>query len=241
MERIFGITMMLSLLVSARKNSKFLSKLIFSYLSKTKNLDQTEMLIMISEEDTWNTDLLKFVTGIYGDRIRVFREHYGMGRNGLHRYFNELAAKSTGDWLWYFCDDHDIIMQDYDWFIKSLVDLHQMNPHKIYQIIPRCQNSGSIAHILSRGWFDVAGDLGKHGNIDSYINYVSFWLPEHRIFRPDDYVIIDYTVDPTIMTPEHNKAWINTSLIYHYGASDVVQKWAKEDGERLAKAIEQGL
>ena len=233
--------MMFSLLVSCRKNSKFLAKLIFSYLSKTKNLDQTEMLIMISNEDTWNTDLLNFVCTIYPDRIKVFREDYGMGRKGLHVYFNELAAKSRGDWLWYFCDDHDIVMQDYDWYIKSIIDLHQMNPHKIYQIIPRCSNSGSIAHILSRGWFDISGDLGKHANIDSYINYVTFYLPEYRIFRPDDPVIIDYTADPTIMTPEHNKAFINQSLVFPLGESQEVQLLAKKDGQRLAIAIEQGL
>lgn len=233
-------TMWLSLLVSSRKNSKFLSKLIFSYLTKTKNLDQTEMLIMVNSEDTWNADLLKTITAIYPN-IHVFYENYGMGRNGLHRYFNELAGHAKGDWFFYLCDDHDIVMKDYDHFIKSLIDLHQMNPHKIYQIIPRCSNSGSISHILSRGWYDILGDLGKHGNIDSYINYVSFWIQEHRIFRPDEYVVVDYTADPSVMSPEHTKAWINPEFSYPYGASDEVQALAKIDGEKLHIAIDQGL
>ena len=50
----------ISLLLAARRRSRFLSHFLFSYFTRTKSLVDTELLVMASECDDWNRDLFKF-------------------------------------------------------------------------------------------------------------------------------------------------------------------------------------
>src|SRR3989304_1199901 len=104
--------MKLSIIISVRKNSKFITKLLFSILAKTYAMENIEVLCLLNKHDTWNADLPKVLP-----MFKYFYEDLKMGRAGLHKYFGELLPHTTGDWVLYLCDDHDIVMNHYDRYL----------------------------------------------------------------------------------------------------------------------------
>ena len=196
---------MISLLISARRNSKFLSKLLNSIEAKTNNPSQVEVLVMNHLTDTWNSDL---IDNWYKKEFNFSRdrENYGLGRYGLHMYFNHLAKRATGDWLMYLCDDHDIIMQGWDAYILNHVALRNLYHKDPYVLVPRFDNTGSVNHILSRGMYEALGEMGSHSHIDSYLNdlFDKSDLPDNVIHQLSEKpMLTDYTVDSSIMTDSH--------------------------------------
>lgn len=241
----------ISILVAARKNSKYLAKFIFGYLQNTQDLDGCEMLVMINEHDTWNRELVEYFIDDPRHNIRFFTEDLGLGRGGLHRYFNDLADRATGDWLIYFCDDHYIQMPGWDQYVRGVIDQKRLNPKDVWCIVPKFINVGAMNQMLSRGYVNALGGiLGRHGNIDSYINDVNqeaFGVdpsrPEHlknnRVVRLDDEMFYDFTHDkPTPLDDIHTKTELSpeASLLPLYSAP-MVKRWIGEDALKIRRAL----
>lgn len=232
--------MKLSVIVSVRKNSKFISKLLFSIVKKTKHPEDIEVLLMTNENDTWNKDMFEVMKT--ASNAKVFKENYKYGRAGLHKYFEALLPHTTGEWVLYLCDDHDIAVDGWDQKIFDLINANQLDYNKIYQIVPHCVNTGSVIHILSRGWINTTHEIGKHPNVDSYLNYVAERLPTNRIYHVYDKLFIDYTCMPEIMTPEHCKTEIDSSFpTRNFTTDPTVMKDIESDVNLLITAIGKGL
>lgn len=211
----------ISVLVSARKNSKYLSKFLLGYFQRTRDQINTEILVMLNEHDTWNDELVNF----YGSTVKFYREDYELGRAGLHIYFNDLYEHAKGDWIVYFCEDHFIIMDEWDEYVRSMIDGSLMVDTKTevgfalkheygildskqpYCLVPKFDNCGDMNQILSRGYCETIGGMGKHGWIDSYINdlnQVAFGIGRGRVFRFDKDMFHDFTHDhPNPMSDAH--------------------------------------
>lgn len=229
--------MKLSIIISARKNSKFITKLLFSILAKTYDMSNIEVLCLLNKHDTWNQDLPKVLP-----MFKYFYEDLKYGRNGLHKYFAELLPHTTGDWILYLCDDHDIVMNHYDRYLIDFIKFHALDSKKIFQIIPRCSNTGSVIHILSRGWINTTGHIGAHPNVDSYLNDVAHKIPEWRLKYPQDPIFIDYTCIPEIMTKEHCKTEIDpTFKVRTYSTDQTVKDDIEKEAHLIIEAIGKGL
>lgn len=240
--------MRLSVIVSVRKNSKFISKLLHSFYKKTGLLSNIEILLMVNKHDTWNKDLFDYFEDIVLENdldhkwVRVFEEDYKYGRAGLHKYFEALLPHTTGEWVLYLCDDHDIAVEGWDQKIFDFINTQQLDHKKIYQIVPHCVNTGSVIHILSRGWIDTTHEIGKHPNVDSYLNYVAERLPSNRIWHIYDKLFIDYTCMPEIMTPGHCKTEIDPSFpTRNFTTDPTVMQDILKDVNLLIDAIGKGL
>lgn len=212
---------MISVLVSARKDSKYLSKFIEGLRRKTNNDSEIEVLFMINEHDTWNEDL---IANIVADRIQLendwrpnplpmyfFYENLGLGRHGLHEYFNKLVPHTRGDWIIYFCDDHFIIEPDWNLRIEEYISgtlqsgdssgkTFPLDPQQIWTIIPKFDNCGAMNHIVSKGFIKaMGGKIGRHGWIDSYLNdlFTNSNAAElkDRVIRMDLELFHDFTHD----------------------------------------------
>lgn len=227
MERI-SKNPMISLLLTMRKNSKFFPKFMAGFLTHTKNFNNVELLIMASEHDTWNEDLFE----LWKDKITVFREDWKVGKNGRHYFYNELAKSAKGDWLWHMCDDH-YLLDGYDEYLVNYINESGLDSKLPMVIVPRVENSGSIAHIISRGWYEKTGRIGMHGNIDSYLNEVISKLENRIDFHPDKPILWDYTTDPTIMTSEHTKTAVTNNLPVYDLNSPETKRFIDEDIGRL--------
>ena len=187
----------ISVLVSARNDSKFLAKFLINYFANTHNLRDTELLVMTTETDTWNSELIWFFSDRFG--VKFYSENYQLGRSGLHKYFNDLADHASGDWLIYFCEDHNIIKPGWDQEVRGFITRNDMDPEKIYTIVPKFDNVGAMNHIVSRGFVDaLGGKIGRHGWIDSYINELNetvFGDHSERVRRMDEELFHDFSHD----------------------------------------------
>ena len=242
----------ISVLVSARKNSKFLAKFISGYIANTSNQKDTEMLIMLNDEDTWNNELSE----IYNDDFIFMREDYRLGRGGLHIYFNDLYKKAKGDWIIYFCEDHFITMRGWDNYVRSVILRKQLDPRAIYCLVPKFDNCGAMNQILSRGYIEALGGvLGRHGWIDSYINDLNkaafevetedgeSVIIENRVIRFDNEMFHDFTHDqPNPMHDSHLQAVVgpDADKLPTFD-TDVVKELIRQDSIRLREKLMEGF
>lgn len=238
----------ISVLVSARKNSKYLAKFLFGYMQNTSDLNNIELLVMLNANDTWNLELMEYFLDS-GHNIRFFTEDLGLGRGGLHEYFNILAKSSSGHWIVYFCEDHFISMPGWDSYVRNTIFDKKLDPRDIWCLIPKFDNVGAMNQIISRGYYNAMGEtLGRHGNIDSYINDVNLGAfgidpdrksDDNRVVRFDDEMFHDFTHDKpnplddintkTELSDEGKELPPYTSLI--------VQHWIKEDAKKIRSAL----
>lgn len=192
----------LTLLVSARRNSKYLAKFLMGYFDNTNQPFHTDMLVMLNEHDTWNRDLARYFEGRHPN-IRFFYENERLGRAGLHVYFNMLIKQANKtDWFIYFCEDHYIQMRGWDDYVRA--KMASYDPNHVYIGVPKFDNAGAMSHILSRGYVEAVGGVGHHGWIDSYINELAGHLSHDRIISFDDEMFHDFTHDqPSPMSDAH--------------------------------------
>lgn len=230
----------ISVLVAARKDSKFLAKFLFGYFERTDDTTNTEILVMLNKHDTWNEELVKQ----YDGRVRFFYEDYRLGRSGLHIYFNDLLKHATGQWIVYFCEDHFIIYDGWDNKIRFEITERELDPSVPNVIVPVFDNAGSMNHIVSRGWVDMLGCIGKHGWIDSYINGILYRLfrdskSPHLIKNIDEPLFHDFTHDK----PNPMDAGANQSPVGEDGKklpkfdSDEVRELIQADADKLKNKI----
>lgn len=229
----------ISVLVSARRNSKYLAKFIMGFMARTRNSIDTELLIMTNVHDSWNLELKE----IYKNTFKWFTEDYQLGRAGLHEYFNAMIKEATGDWIIYFCEDHFIMMDSWDQYVRKLIIEQELNSKDILCLIPKFDNCGAMNQILSRGYVEgLGGVIGNHGWIDSYINDVNSFLPDERIIRFDDEMFHDFTHDnPSPMDDSHSQGIIGpaASKLPRY-KSEIVKQLIRQDAKKLNEKIRVG-
>lgn len=227
----------ISVLVSVRKNSKYLAKFLFGYLAQTVRPETIDVHIMINEHDTWNSDLIKYFSAKEG--FHFYRENLGLGRHGLHEYLNSMVKETAGDWLVYFCDDHFIIMAGWDAYIRSTIELSNLDPNKVWCIIPKFDNVGAMNQILSKGYVRaLGGKLGRHGWIDSYVNDLNDSIPD-RVLRLDHETFHDFTHDkPNMLDDVHTRpANPEKGLRLPAYKSLTYKRYVREDQQKLTDAI----
>lgn len=231
--------MKLSVLVSARKNSKYLARFLFGYLDKTAKRSDIEVLVMLNEGDTWNRDLVAYFDGLYN--IKFFYEDKKLGRAGLHEYFNDLYEQSKGKWIIYFCEDHLINTPNWDVKVRNLIINKNLSHNDIWCIVPKFDNAGAMNHILSRAFIEcMGGYLARHGNLDSYINDVCRELLDNRTIRMDDELFHDFTHDkPSPMSDAAMQGVVTekAAAMPKYDNHEVTQM-VIDDGEKLKRHLE---
>lgn len=231
------MTHRISVLVSSRRNSKYLAKYIMGYLTHTEDFGNTELLVMASAQDEWNRDLFQY----HGERgIRFFFEDYHLGRRGLHVYFNELAQHATGQWLLYMCEDHVFVQRQWDQCVRRVA--HNYNPDLVYVLLPKFKFPvpGHMSHIVSRGYLNVAGRMGGHGNIDSWINVAVEAIPSDRKVLIPEELFDDLTHHPDPMKPEHTHVPFDGSREAEFPAWEQSIEACRSEGRKLADAIRSG-
>lgn len=234
----------ISVLVSARKNSKYLAKFLMGYFENTAKPEDLEILVCMNAGDTWNDELVR----TYKDRVTFIREDMQLGRAGLHEYFNLLAESAMGDWLIYFCEDHfipepmfkDGRPQYWDMYFRQM--LKDNDPEQVWIGVPKFDNCGSMNHIVSRGYYNALGGVvGRHGWIDSYINDMLAKIPKWRVILFDDETFHDFTHDhPNPMDDAHHQGVVSDAgknLPKHGGGEYL--SMVDIDADNLIKALQE--
>ena len=186
--------MKLSVLVSARRDSKYLAKFLFAYFAHTDRAWDTEILVMLNQRDTWNVELIDHFAGM----VQFFKEDYNQGRAGLHNYYNELAKHATGDWIVYFCEDHLITLHNWNRYILDEVEFLGLDPGQVWCLVPTLVNEGplhKVNHVLSRGYYSALGCISRSAWLDSYINDITERIPSERTIVLPLPMIYDFSAD----------------------------------------------
>lgn len=246
----------ITVLLAARKNSKYLAKFLFGLYERTSDINRIEILCMAHEQDTWNQELFHFygetIAGLGIRPIKFRFENLGLGRAGLAEYYNILAKEAQGEWIIYFCEDHFINVPNWDIMIYEKIRQYELNPDHVSCLIPKFDNVGAMNQILSRGYVKaLGGKLGRHGNIDSYINdlnRLAFGIaaerPNHkpgdRLIKFDDEMFHDFTHDvPSPMADSHMQSVISERGKRMPKYEDpVIMEYLTDDAALLKAAME---
>lgn len=240
----------IAVLISSRKNSKYLAKFLFGLFKNTNDIGQIDVLVMMNAGDTWNQELVEhFELAPYN--VRFFTEDYQLGRHGLHVYYNDLIKQTRADWLIYFCDDHFVTEEDWDIYVRaciagnvrsgdSMAKEYPLNPAEPWVLVPKFDNCGAMNHLVSRGFINALGGvIGNHGWIDSYINDLMRPFPD-RVIRMDDVLFHDFTHDvPTPMDEANTVAPISdlAKKLPEYGGGRY-ERLIVEDRQKIKNVVE---
>lgn len=238
----------ISVLVAARKDSKYLAKFLFGlYENSSLSWKQIEVLVMLNAEDTWNSELESLAhRGQLPYKTIFHREDSGLGRAGLHLYFNALAQEAVGDWLIYFCDDHFINAPNpgaWDQYFLSMIQELNIDPKDVYCLIPKFDNAGAMNQMISRGYYEALGGVvGYHGWIDSYLNDVNgmvFSKHDPRVIRMNTETFHDFTHDkpgPMEDAAVQSKLSEAAKKMPKYGSPEYLEL-VKDGATRLKEAL----
>lgn len=179
----------ISVLCASRPNSSYLANFIMGYFNTMKDTGNIELLVMLNKHDKWNKHVVKYFDG----RVKFFYEDSPHGRFDLHTYYTELLKHANGDWIMLACEDWDFLMDGWDNYIREVASSKGADSSKVWGMVPRFSNVGSVCQIMSRGYVNaVGGVLGHHYAIDSWINTV-FGTMEERMVHFEKDMFIDYT------------------------------------------------
>lgn len=171
----------LSALCAARKDSKYLAKFLHNYEAKTIVDGTCELLVMMNTHDTWNEEI---VDHFMAKGVRFFEEDRRLGRNGLHLYYEMMLPEIKGDWVAYFCEDHNIVRYGWNKVISQFIKDNNLDPNEPYVLVPNWDNTGHMSHVVSKGYLrTLGGKIAHHGNLDSYINYVKDRMPSSHVLQ----------------------------------------------------------
>lgn len=245
----------LTILVAARKNSKYLAKFLATLHETVSGKYQIDVQLTINKHDEWNQEIIQSFMSLYRRRddmnLFIHEEDAGLGRGGLHEYFNYMLDAAQGDWVIYFCEDHYPYYLEWDDVLMSTIMgfmLHgdsrkhdfPLDSTEPWVIAPQFDNCGAMNHVVSRGFIDALdGNIGNHGWIDSYINDLMADFPD-RVIRMDFPIFHDFTHDePNPMDDVHTKTIISEegAKLPKYDSKEYRRRIA-EDKIHIKKALE---
>lgn len=229
----------ISLLLTCRKDSKFLAKFIMAYMINTTNFNNVELLVLTPPGGTWNKEILEY----FSLNVKVFDDNTGLGRGGSHVFYNMLAEKATGGWLWYLCDDHYLYPR-YDEYIKNFIGQAGLLDTEVNVIAPRVDNSGRISHIISRKVYDTIG-FGPQGNVDSCLNdtieHLEVFIGKERhdqiLHLPQEPLLHDFSLDKDLFKSDPFDAEYEKALFKSKPIRDAIASNAK----KLFDVMREGL
>lgn len=157
----------LSVICASRPKSPFLKGFIESFLETTQDAAHTELWIM--HPFSGGPELSAMLHWAEQGNIHFVEENYGYGRYGHHIYLNELAKKATGDWVLELCEDMLFLTSSWDTWLRAQAEFY--GPHQVRMLVPHFKPmEGAMAHLVSRGYLDVAGEFAGCWSVDTWVN-----------------------------------------------------------------------
>ena len=108
--------MKFSILLNTRNRVKYLENLLYSLITKTKNLQDIEVLINYDDDDSVSHD---FAQNKFNLNIKFFRNPRPYS---LHSTINLMAKQAKGQYLIGVNDDIEFITKDWDDIILKKID-----------------------------------------------------------------------------------------------------------------------
>lgn len=112
-----------SLILNSRSRPYLLERLLYSLVLTTKDISQLEILIRLDDDDP------SLASSVAAIEKYSFATYFIDSRiTNVHTSLNELARKSTGDYIWVMNDDCEIVTKHWDYHVLELLSLwHEVN------------------------------------------------------------------------------------------------------------------
>ncbi len=135
--------MKFSILLNTRNRVKYLENLLYSLITKTKNLQDIEVLINYDDDDSVSHD---FAQNKFNLNIKFFRNPRPYS---LHSTINLMAKQAKGQYLIGVNDDIEFITKDWDDIILKKIDSFKTNNYIKDDIIYCKTSCTSVDHDAS--------------------------------------------------------------------------------------------
>lgn len=156
-ERGMGID--ISVLIPSRKRVGLLDASIFSMIEKSHNPQTIEFMIACDPDDQETYEYgqqMGYSTWMTGERY---------GYKHLYEYYNLLASKSRGNWLFQWNDDALMVSENWD---TKIYTYDHRNP------LVLCPTGDmNIFPIVSKVFYNILGHLSLQAHTDTWIQDVS--------------------------------------------------------------------
>lgn len=159
---------LVSMLIPSRKRLESLKRAITSIRSLAAAPEQVEIIVRLHHSDResveWALPRRNEFLLIIGDDMDAFRS--------ADKFTNSMAAASSGDWLWSFADDFEIVTRGWDNVLAGV----SRTPRTDF-IVRHAEQVGypnERVSIVSRGFYNVIGSLGHTEFSDTYIDALAW-------------------------------------------------------------------
>lgn len=116
--------MKFSLLIPSRERPEMLENLLKGLKKTTKNIDQVEILVKIDVDEPKLFEYQNIINN-YGKNIILFICE--RKPNLSEEYYNFMAKRASGDYIWALNDDIEVISEDFwDEYIENIVEKNQL-------------------------------------------------------------------------------------------------------------------
>lgn len=160
---------MISIILPTRKRVDIFKKSIDSLHNTISNVENFEILVAIDDDDSETYDKIRDYANIKGLPIKTFyyeRKFY----HGLQEYYNDLALKAKGKFIFTWNDD--AIMKTINWDINILE-----HSNKFVMLSPEVENvpnyKGVLFPIIPRKWIEITKKLSPTHGFDSWMGLIS--------------------------------------------------------------------
>lgn len=159
---------MITILIPTRGRPSILQRSLKSIIDNASTIDNYEIILGIDNDDQNTIDTLKTFDFLKTVKHKiVFFDP--LGYKQLHIYFNILAQHSTGDLLWVFPDDYEILTKDWD-----ILLLQDKNELYIYPYDVNNNNwSFSLSPIISKKWYEITGRITNNSQTDLWVGHIA--------------------------------------------------------------------
>ena len=163
----------ISVLLPSRGRPKLAERSLRTLIDTASSINGIEFLVALDYDDKESIDHFKNIVTPEFDKLNINMTVFGFSRLGyknLDKYYNQLAEKSLGKWLFIWNDDATMISKDWDLEIEKydgqfkilgFADNHGGHPYAIFPIIPR-------------EWLVLFDTLTPHQAIDAWVSQIAY-------------------------------------------------------------------
>lgn len=169
---------LVSILVPTRKRPHGCKMVIDSVVESASDLSKVELLFRVDDDDIVTQQFFESevdipegldVSIVTGDRYLNVNKN---GYHNIHRFYAELAAESTGEFLFIFNDDLNFQQINFDGILQE-------HSGKTCVINPNWEHYSTAFYtfpIISRNIFEATGTMGNVCTIDRWFTAVALTL-----------------------------------------------------------------
>ena len=162
--------MKISFLLPTRGRSENLKLVLDSLENTCDSISNYEVILCFDNDDVKHIEEFDSWTKNYNFKKIVIDR---CGYDNIHIYYNKAAEESSGDWLWVWNDDCEMIKKGWDTIISEYNGQFVIiNPWNTRDVDAQYLLTNLMFPIFPRKYLELLGHLSPWNHIDTYTDHV---------------------------------------------------------------------